>query len=64
MVDEKKTNNFSNKNLINITIKSNIIEIDNTAFNGNDGIVFYIKTPNGQISGNPWGATNATVHWD
>lgn len=55
---------FSDKNLINVTIKSNIIEIDNTAFNGNDGIVFYIKTPNGQIPESPWGATNATIHWD
>lgn len=55
---------FNNKNLINVTIKTNIVEIDNTAFNGNDGIVFYIKAPTGQISESPWGATNSTVHWD
>ena len=51
-------------NIINITIKSNIIEIDNTAFNGNDGMVFYIKATSDQIIESPWGATNATIHWD
>lgn len=67
---------FKNKNLINITIKSNIKEINATAFQGNDEMVFYIKTTSDQIVGTgsdeeisnaigtAWGAKDATVHWD
>lgn len=67
---------FANKNLINITIKSNIKEINATAFQGNDKMVFYIKTTSDQIVGTgsdeeisnaigtAWGAKDATVHWD
>lgn len=67
---------FANKNLINITIKSNIKEINATAFQGNDEMVFYIKTTSDQIVGTgsdeeikdaigtAWGAKDATVHWD
>ena len=64
IVDAIGANASSNKNLINITMKSNIIEIDNTALNGNDGMVFYIKATSDQIIESPWGATNATIHWD
>ena len=63
-VDAIGANAFSNKNLINITIKSNITEIATNAFTGNDQIVFYIKAPSDQIIESPWGATNATIHWD
>lgn len=63
-VDEIGDAAFSNKNLINVTIKSNITEIAENAFSSNDNIVFYIKAPSDHIVGSPWGATNATVHWD
>ncbi len=63
-VDAIGSSAFSNQNLINVTIKSNIKEIAETAFTGNDGIIFYIKTTSDQIIESPWGATNATVHWD
>ena len=63
-VDAIGANAFSNKNLINITIKSNITEIATNAFTGNDQIVFYIKATSDQIIESPWGATNATIHWD
>lgn len=67
---------FSNMDLINVTIKSNIVEIYTNAFNGNDEIIFYIKTTSDQITetgtdeeiastvGTAWGAKDATVHWD
>ena len=64
VVDAIGAGAFSEKKLINVTIKSNIKEIDETAFNGNDGLIFYIKTTSDQILESPWGATNATVHWD
>jgi hypothetical protein len=71
---------FLNQKLVSITIKSNITEIkggsgintsesnptdpDDPAFSGNDGIIFYIKKSNSSIEGAPWGAKNATVHWN
>lgn len=76
VVDAIGPNAFADKKLINITIKPNIKEIDATAFNKNDGMVFYMKTTSDQIVGTgsdqdineaigtAWGATNATVHWD
>ena len=75
-VDAIGANAFSNQKLINITIKPNIKEIYVTAFTGNDGIVFYIKTTSNEITGTgtqsevnnavgtAWGAKDATVHWD
>lgn len=63
-VDAIGSSAFSNKNLINITIKSNIKEIAETAFTGNQGIVFYIKATSDQILESPWGAVDATIHWD
>ena len=67
---------FSNMDLINVTIKSNIVEIYTNAFNGNDEMIFYIKTTSDQIAeagtvdeitnniNTGWGAKDATVHWD
>ena len=63
-IDAIGPNAFNNKKIINITIKSNIIEIDSTSFNENDGITFYIQTPPNQINKSPWGAKNAIVKWD
>ena len=63
---------FQNQNLKNITIKSNITSIDQTAFNGNNGMLFIMKMENGQIPydntevsvGRIWGSTDSTIRWD
>lgn len=55
---------FKNKSLVNITMQLNIIEISSDAFQGNDGIIFYIKAFDTEsLSGFPWGAEDATIHW-
>lgn len=64
VVDSIGAGAFLNKNLINVTIRSNIIEIASDAFSGNDEVVFFIKKIEGSIMGAPWGANNATVHWN
>ena len=43
VVDSIGAGAFLNKKLINVTIRSNIIEIASDAFSGNDEVVFFIK---------------------
>lgn len=63
-VDAIADNAFKSKSLVNVTIEDNIVEIGETAFSGNDGMVFYLNVEMGKIESSPWGATNATLHWD
>lgn len=50
--------------LTSVTIGSGITTIFNTAFAGDTNITdIYIDKTEGSVSGAPWGATNATVHW-
>lgn len=63
-VDAIGSSAFANKNLINITVQNNIIEIAETAFTGNKETVFYFKNRDAQLESSPWGAIDATIHWD
>lgn len=50
--------------LTSVYIGSEITNI-NAAFNGCEALTdIYIDNPEGSISGAPWGATNATIHWN
>ena len=57
--------NKNNENLINVTIK-NDIKIANTAFKGNDNILFIFKgsSPQRTDDGTLWGATNSSIRID
>lgn len=64
---------FKNKGIINITIKSNIKTIYYDAFEGNDNVLFILKSdkpatgvPEGgsPIEGTIWGATNSSIRQD
>lgn len=64
VVDSIGASAFKDKSLINVTIKSNIIDISSDAFSGNNEIIFYIKTVGtSSLSDFPWGAEDATIHW-
>ena len=53
---------FANQKIKSIWIDSNIKEIGDNAFIGNDKITFVIKqTKDTIVSGFPWGATNYTL---
>lgn len=74
IVDEIGENAFSNKNLENVTIKSNITRISSNAFIGNGSakpLLFIIKgsLPSEVVgerttSFSGWGASNYTVRYD
>ena len=55
---------FSNKNLKNVTINSNIEVIEDNAFEGNNNMLFIFKNNNIEIDENHWGAQDASVRID
>lgn len=53
------------KNLASITIPDSMTSIGKSVFDGCTSLTdIYINKPEGSISGSPWGATNATIHWN
>lgn len=57
---------FKDKNIINITFKT-VPMIDETAFNGNDNVLFIFKGTSPQIakdSNTLWGAINSSIRID
>lgn len=51
--------------LTTIRIGNGITSIASNAFNNSTALTdIYIDKPEGSVSGAPWGATNATVHWN
>lgn len=56
---------FADKDLINVTIKSNITSIDSDAFEGNKNMLFIFKNPQIEINDNElWGATDSYIRVD
>ncbi len=51
--------------LITITFKGTPTSISNSAFDGCDNLTnIYVPWAEGAVSGAPWGATNATIHYN
>ena len=73
VVDQIGASAFKEKGIINVTIKANITTIYYNAFEGNNNVLFIIKSdrpttgvPSGssEISGTIWGATNSSIRQD
>ena len=51
--------------IISITIPANVIGIESHSFSMCNNLKnIYINKPEDSITGSPWGAPNATVHWN
>jgi hypothetical protein len=56
---------FSGCKFTNVRIGNGITSINKTAFSSCDALTdIYIDKPENSVSGAPWGATNATIHWN
>ncbi len=65
-VSKINSGTFTNcTSLVSIHIPSNITSIAYGTFQGCTNLVdIYIEKEQGSISGSPWGASNATIHWN
>ena len=51
-------------NITSVSIPKSVIEIGSTAFAYTEITDIYVQWSKGKVSGAPWGATNATIHYD
>lgn len=65
-VEEIESGAFSNcENLTKIRIPKSVTSIESDAFSGCDYLEdIYVGFSSGAVSGAPWGATNATIHYN